>query len=71
MANLDSLGYASITDESRSDALERLKILRFNRRTIIKPTKSKPTSVKTKGAKAKMNLSEEDRLELLKLLTGE
>jgi hypothetical protein len=70
MANLDSLGYPSITDESRTDALERLRVLRLNRRTPIKVTKPKATSVKTKTAKAKLALSESDKLELLKLLTG-
>jgi hypothetical protein len=70
MANLDSLGYPSITDESRTDALERLRVLRLNRRTPIKITKPKTSSVKTKTAKAKLALSESDKLELLKLLTG-
>lgn len=70
MANLDSLNYSSITSESKHDALERLRILRINRRTPIKVTKPKATTAKTKGVKASA-LSEEDRLELLKLLTGE
>lgn len=71
MANLDSLNYPSITNESRSDALERISILRSNRRNPIKVIKAKSTSTKSKGAKAKIVLSEQDKLELLKLLSGE
>jgi hypothetical protein len=74
MANLDSLGYASITDESRTEALERLRVLRLNRRTPLKIAKPKSTaaaSTKTKNAKAKLSLSESDKLELLKLILGE
>jgi hypothetical protein len=68
MANLDSLNYQSITNQSKHEALERIGLLRLARRTPIKTTRmiTKKTA-KPKEVKA-LALSEQDRLELIKLL---
>lgn len=70
MANLDSLGYQSITNETFDNALERLRLIRFNRRTPVKVSKPKPETAKSKNAKSSSKMSAEDAAELLKLITG-
>jgi hypothetical protein len=77
MANLDDLGFQSITSMNVDDALELIRIARLNRRTPVKPPKAPTTgkkaiTAKSKTAKLDVNkLTEAERNELLKLLMGE
>lgn len=61
MANLDDLGYKSISDMSADEALEHLRQIRLSRRVPIKVTK-------TTKKPAKANISADQAVELLKLL---
>lgn len=67
MANLDDLGFTSITDMSTDEALETLRQIRLSRRIPVKTTQ--PT--KSKDAKASPKISEDQAAELLRLLTGD
>lgn len=70
MANLDSLGYASITNEPKEEALKRISQMRLSRRTPTKVSKPR-TSSKTKIVQTKPSkLTANDAAELLRLLTG-
>lgn len=65
MADLDDLGYTSISDMSQDEAIELLRQIRLSRRVPVKTTK-KSTSSKRKAPQ----VSAEQAAELLKILTG-
>jgi len=46
MADLKSLGYISIADKSREEALEELRQIRLSRRVPVKTTKTKTVTKK-------------------------
>jgi hypothetical protein len=66
MADLDDLGFTSISDMSTDESIELLRQIRLSRRVPVKTTKS-TTSKKPKPA----NVSADQAAELLKLLTGD
>lgn len=68
MADLDDLGYKSITEMSLDEALELERQIRLSRRTPTKP----PKKITTKKAKAKdLNITADQAAELLKLIGGD
>jgi hypothetical protein len=69
MANLDDLGFSSITDRTTDENLETLRLIRLNRRTPVKLTKqSSPRKVQKQS---EPKLTPQQAAELLKSLTGE
>jgi|WetSurMetagenome_2_1015567.scaffolds.fasta_scaffold131625_2 hypothetical protein len=66
MANLDDLGFLSITDKSTIDNLETLRQIRLARRTPTRQAKS-PTKPSTKKTK-EPEVSAEQAARLLALL---
>lgn len=67
MADLDDLGFTSITDMGRDEAIELLRNIRLGRRTPVKSTKfsaSKKSQAKTPSVNA------DQAAEILKILTG-
>jgi hypothetical protein len=66
MADLDDLGFTSISDMSNDEGLERLRQIRLSRRTPTKVTKTTTISKKSTPA-----ISSDQAAELLKILTGE
>ena len=67
MANLDSLGYNSISDMSTDEAIELLRQIRLSRRTPKKKFKQKTTS-KTVAKKAAKHLDKSSINELLDMI---
>lgn len=65
MANLDDLGFTSITEMNNDEALELLRQIRLSRRTS-----TKTVSVKKAKEKTAPKLDINQATELLKLLTG-
>jgi hypothetical protein len=71
VANLDDLGFSSITDKSTDEALETIRRIRQARLTKQTPQKS-AKAIKTSSKKPKeLNLSSEQAEALLRKLTGE
>lgn len=66
MADLDDLGFLSISDMQNDEALELLRQIRLSRRVPIKTTKT----IK-KSTKPKVSVDADQAAQLLKLLTGE
>jgi hypothetical protein len=66
MADLDDLGYTSITDMSEEEAIDLLRQIRLNRRTPKKEIKSKKKEEKEVTSK----ITSKDANELLKILGG-
>lgn len=66
MADIDDLGYTSITEAGNDEAIELLRQIRLSRRI---PTK-KVTKTTRKKAKAAPELSAEQAAKLLELLGG-
>jgi hypothetical protein len=69
VANLDDLGIKSISDMTVDEGLEHLRLIRLSRRT---PVRSQVTKV-TQPKKPKVDIgsmSQKDKEELLKILTG-
>lgn len=75
MSDLSSLGYTSISDKSRDEALEELRQIRLRRRTPIKQTVKKlPAKTEEKKAVKKQmteTISPEFAKEMLALLGEE
>ena len=67
MADLDDLGYPSITDQSTDEALETIRQIRLSRRT---PTAKPKKATKAKKKKEVPKMSANDAEEILKLLGG-
>lgn len=67
MANLDSLGYKSISDMTTDEALELIRQIRLSRRIPVKKVKK---TTKRKKAKAAPQVNANQAAELLKILTG-
>jgi len=65
MANLDDLGYKSITEMTNDEALETLRQIRLARRAPVKTTKTTTTK-----KKLDVKVDSDQAAELLKLLTG-
>lgn len=68
MADLDSLGYKSLTEMSVDEGIELIRQIRMSRRVPVK--KPKKTTKATRKKKATPNVSSNQAAELLKLLTG-
>ena len=66
MADLDDLGYTSLTDMDTDESIELLRQIRLSRRIPVK--KVKKTS--TRKPKAAPKPSADQAAELLKILTG-
>jgi hypothetical protein len=72
MANLDDLGFSSITDKTLEEGLETIRQIRQARLALSKPQKpAKSTSSSTTKKKKETELNPEQAARLLKLLTGE
>jgi hypothetical protein len=71
MANLDNLGIPSISDMTIDEGIEHLRLIRLNRRAPTKPPITKTKKVDTKPKLDMSKLSEEEKNDLLKILTGE
>jgi hypothetical protein len=73
MSNLDDLGIKSITSMTVDEGLEHIRLLRLARRTGAKAAKAAPKPASNKKPKSPDigSMSDADREELLKLLTGE
>jgi len=65
MADLESLGFPSITEMATDEALELLRQIRLSRRTPVKSTKT------TTKKMAIPKVCDDQAAELLKLLQGE
>lgn len=65
MADLEDLGFLSITDMANDEALETLRQIRLSRRIPVKKTR---TSSKKK--KTKQTVSADQAAEILKILGG-
>jgi hypothetical protein len=74
VANLDDLGYTSITEMTPAEGLELIRQVRLRRRTIIKTTKQQSSiSQKSKSKAKKMDinkLTDEEVSDLLLILEG-
>lgn len=68
MADLDSLGYKSLTEMTVDEGIEHIRQIRLSRRIPVK--KPKKTTTTKKKAKAPPKVSSNQAAELLKLLTG-
>lgn len=68
MANLDNLGYKSITDMTTDEAIEHLRQIRLSRRVPKKATKAKKTALTPKLSASQLQANQ--AAELLKILTG-
>lgn len=66
MADLDDLGYKSITEMTTDEALEMLRQIRLSRRTPVKTTRTTTAKKKTQ-----VIVSANDAAKLLSILTGE
>lgn len=66
MANLDDLGYTSLTDMSTDESIELLRQIRLSRRIPVK----KATKTSKKKSKAAPKPSADQATELLRILTG-
>ena len=66
MADIDDLGYTSITNMQNDEAIELLRQIRLSRRIPVKKTKG----TTKKKAKAKPEISASEAEELLKILGG-
>lgn len=64
MADLNDLGYKSITDMTTDEAIEHLRQIRLSRRVPVKTTKAKKT------VKKKVEPTADQAAALLKILTG-
>ena len=69
MADLDSLGYASIIDMQTDEAIDLLRQIRLSRRIPDKKVSSKPTIKQTQKQGTK-SLDSNMAADLLKLLEG-
>lgn len=72
MANLEDLGYTSISDMTTDEALEHLRLIRLSRRVPLKKTKSGSTQ-KTKKKIPKIDpqtMNADQVADLLKTLGG-
>lgn len=67
MADIDSLGYFSVTDKSRDENLEDLRRIRLSRRTPTKRAKARAAKRKQKEL-SDAEVSPEQAARLLKLL---
>ncbi len=65
MADLEDLGFLSITDQSNDEALETLRQIRLSRRIPVKKTRTTSKKKKTKQA-----VSAEQAAEILRILGG-
>lgn len=74
MANLKSLGYISIADKSREEALEELRQIRLSRRVPVKTTKTRTVTKKQEKKLTKdqidKGMSPDLAAELLALIGG-
>jgi len=70
MANLEDLGYISISDMSTDEAIELLKRVRFERKIAKKTTKSKAATTKKRIAKVASAVDQKLAAEILKILGG-
>lgn len=68
MANLDDLGYKSISEMSPDEAIEHIRQLRLSRRVPVKSTKATKSNKKANKATAPAKLSSTQAADLLKLL---
>lgn len=69
MADLKSLGYTSIADKSRDEALEELRQIRLSRRVPVKTTKPKKVTEKKKVQKQlKKSMTKDMAQELLDMI---
>ena len=68
MATIEDLDYKSIIDESKDEAIERLRQIRLSRRTPVKKTKSKKTTSKAAKKKDIENISPEVARKFLELI---
>jgi len=57
MANLDDLGFKSVTEMSNDEALELLRQIRLSRRTPVKRTKVTTRSTKKTAPKIDANMA--------------
>lgn len=64
MADLNDLGYKSITDMTTDEAIEHLRQIRLSRRVPVKKTRAKKT------VKKKVEPTADQAAALLKILTG-
>ncbi len=69
MADLNDLGYPSISDMSNDEAIDLLRQIRLSRRTPEKKTTTR-TSTKTTRAKATAAVDAELAAKILELLGG-
>ena len=69
MADLDSLGYTSISDMSADEGIELLRQIRLSRRIPVKKNVDNAIAKKAK-AQAITNVSSDLAAELLKILGG-
>ena len=65
MADLEDLGFLSITDQSNDEALETLRQIRLSRRIPVKKTRTPSKKKKTKQA-----VSADQAAEILKIIGG-
>lgn len=70
MANLDDLGFSSITDKSLDEGLETIRQIRQSRLTT-KQTKPARKTTTTSRKKKEPELTSEQAARLLKMLTGD
>lgn len=66
MANLDDLGYTSITEMQTDEAIDLLRQIRLSRRTPVRKTK-----VTSKKSKAAPKINSNQAAQLLEILTGD
>lgn len=68
MADLDDLGFTSISDMNTDEALDTLRQIRLSRRIPVKTTKVSNTK---RQEKAVTKVSAEQAAEILKLISGD
>jgi hypothetical protein len=71
MANLDDLGFSSISDKSIDEGLETIRQIHQARLVPSKPQKPAKVSNSTTSKKKEIEMTPEQATRLLKLLTGE
>ena len=68
MADLEDLGYKSVSEMNTDEAIEHLRQVRLSRRVPVKSKKATKSSKKTKKAAAPAKLTKSQASDLLKLL---
>lgn len=68
MADIDDLGYKSVSEMSTDEAIEMLRQIRLNRRTPAKTKKASQTTTNTK--KQAPSVDANQAAEILKILGG-